>query len=39
MIGEPELFRVLGALVHLFRSRRGHVQVVALALTGFRFGI
>ena len=33
-----DFFRVLGALVHLFRSGRGHVEVVAFALTGFALG-
>ena len=33
-----DFFRVFSALVHLFRSGRGHVEVVAFALTGFALG-
>ena len=32
-----DFLRVFGTLVHFFRSRCGHVQVVALAFAGFAF--
>ena len=37
--GCADFFGVLSALVHLFRCRRGHIEVVAFTLSGFVFGL